>query len=117
MVDVVLRMGEFLRRNEKQVRESERLLVDGIDVTIGSVSDSAKLNNDWGPDWVNGVFVARLLCTFATCGTAVSILGDGALEFITSRDSGVDYITPPLRFARPALPLVDVPDSCPGLYP
>lgn len=29
--DVVLRMGEFLRRNAKKVKESQRLLVDGIE--------------------------------------------------------------------------------------
>ena len=30
LINVVVRMGDFLRRHEKQVRDSERLLVDGM---------------------------------------------------------------------------------------
>ena len=32
--DAVMRMVEFLRRHEKQVRESDRLLLDGVDVAV-----------------------------------------------------------------------------------
>lgn len=34
ITDVVQRMVEFLHRNERKVRESERLLIDGIDLTV-----------------------------------------------------------------------------------
>lgn len=51
---VVVRMGEFLRRHAKQVRESERLLIDGIDVTVGSVAGSAQLDVD-AMSWVTGI--------------------------------------------------------------
>jgi len=43
---VVVRMGEFLRRHAKQVRDSERLLVDGIDATVGVVPGTAPLSVD-----------------------------------------------------------------------
>lgn len=35
---VVVRFGDFLRRHAKQVKESERLLVDGLDAPTGSVA-------------------------------------------------------------------------------
>ena len=66
LVAVVLRMGEFLRRNAQKVQESERLLVDGIDVTVGSVVGAASIDVD-AVAWVRGVIGS------AAAGTGVSI--------------------------------------------
>ena len=51
--DVVLRMGAFLRRHQKQVRESERLLVDGIDATMTQVPGLRGLDVE-AVAWVTG---------------------------------------------------------------
>jgi hypothetical protein len=94
--DVVLRMGEFLRRNAKKVRESERLLVDGIDVTVGSVDASATLDQD-ALAWVHGVIgstatgvgvstgVTAAAGSFgvASTGTAITGLTGAAAESAT----------------------------------
>ncbi len=53
LVDVVLRMAEFLRRNERQVRENERLLVDGIDATMQRVTGLSTLDID-AASWIAG---------------------------------------------------------------
>ncbi|MEV4673786.1 hypothetical protein AB0K34_19215 [Actinomadura sp. NPDC049382] len=37
IVNVVVRMADFLRRHERQVRESDRLLVEGVDATLTQV--------------------------------------------------------------------------------
>ena len=54
LTDVVLRMGEFLRRHHKKVRESERLLVDGIDVAVGTVSSNGSLDPE-AVAWIRGL--------------------------------------------------------------
>lgn len=51
---VVRRMGDFLRRHARQVRESERLLVDGIDVTRTQVPGEGVLDVH-AVAWVRGV--------------------------------------------------------------
>lgn len=53
LVDVVVRMGDFLRRHERQVRESERLLVDGIDATMTKISGFRGLDVD-ALAWIGG---------------------------------------------------------------
>lgn len=53
LTDVVLRMAEFLRRNERQVRENERLLVDGIDATMHQVAGLTNLDID-AASWIAG---------------------------------------------------------------
>ncbi|MEU5330141.1 hypothetical protein [Streptomyces parvus] len=65
-VDVVLRMGDFLRRHERQVRESERLLVEGIDVTTAEVPGLRGLDVD-AAAWIGGAL-----------GSAVAGAGAGA---------------------------------------
>lgn len=96
LADVVVRMGEFLRRHERQVRESERLLVDGIDVTVGSVQGSARLDPD-AVAWVRGVIgsavtgggasigVTTAVGTYgvASTGTAISGLSGAAAQSAT----------------------------------
>ncbi|MBD8868783.1 hypothetical protein [Nocardioides donggukensis] len=83
---VVVRMGVFLRRHAKQVRESERLLVDGIDVTVGSVAGAAKLDAD-AVAWVRGAMgsaatgagaamgVTAAVGTYGVASTGVAISG------------------------------------------
>ena len=66
--DAVLRMVEFLRRHEKQVRESERLLVDGLDVATISMPTPA--TDDLDPTtWLT----AAVGATVAGTGTAAAI--------------------------------------------
>src|SRR4051812_30305407 len=93
---VVLRMGEFLRRHAKQVRESERLLVDGIDATVGSVTGAVGLDAD-AAGWAMGVVTSGLAgagvasgvtsaaATFgvASTGAAISGLSGAAAESAT----------------------------------
>jgi len=66
LVDVVLRMGEFLRRHERQVRESERLLVDGVDATMTKVPGLPGLDVE-AVAWLGGAL-----------GAAVAGAGTGA---------------------------------------
>lgn len=88
---VVLRMGNFLRRNERQVRESERLLVDGIDATMQSVPGLAKLDVDastliaglatsaaTGAGVSSGVTTVVTTYAAASTGTAISSLSGAA---------------------------------------
>lgn len=89
--DVVLRMGEFLRRHEKQVRESERLLVEGIDAAMQSVPGLGRLEVD-AVAWIGGVIgsaatsvgvssgVTAAVTAYATAstGTAISSLSGAA---------------------------------------
>ncbi|MFD8765122.1 hypothetical protein ACFV03_40280 [Streptomyces mirabilis] len=84
---VVERMADFLRRHEKQVTESEKLLVDGLDSMAGQV----KLDRSLGQDaiaWMSGIAGAAVtgvgintgittaLTRFAAAstGTAISTL-------------------------------------------
>ncbi|GAA1698980.1 hypothetical protein MMUR_26540 [Mycolicibacterium murale] len=53
LVDVVVRMAEFLRRNERQVRENERLLIDGIDARMQHVTGLRTLDID-ATSWIAG---------------------------------------------------------------
>lgn len=92
----VLRMGEFLRRNARQVRESERLLVDGVDATLSQVSGLRGLDID-AVQWVSGVVTSGLtgagvgagltsaVGTFgaASTGTAISGLSGAAASNAT----------------------------------
>ena len=52
-VDVVVRMCDFLRRHERQVRESERLLVEGVDATMTEVPGLRGLDVD-AVAWIGG---------------------------------------------------------------
>jgi hypothetical protein len=92
----VLRMGEFLRRNARQVQESERLLVDGVDATFSQVSGLRGLEID-AVRWVSGVVTSGLtgagvgagltsaVGTFgvASTGTAISGLSGAAASNAT----------------------------------
>ncbi|OBY31838.1 hypothetical protein [Mycolicibacter kumamotonensis] len=96
LIDVVVRMAEFLRRHERQVRENERLLVDGIDVTISRMSGIAGLDVDpisWALGAVGsvttaigtgaGVYAAAGSFGAASTGAAISGLSGAAAESAT----------------------------------
>lgn len=76
LTDVVLRMAEFLRRNERQVRENERLLVDGIDATMHRVAGLTSLDID-AASWIAGAIgsVGAGLGAGAGVTTAAGTLG------------------------------------------
>lgn len=63
---VVLRMADLLRRHEKQVSESEKLLVDGLDSAPGEVSIEESLEQD-AVAWIRGI-----------AGSAVTVAGVNA---------------------------------------
>lgn len=68
LINVVVRMGDFLRRHEKQVRDSERLLVDGIDATMSQVPGLGKLDVETGV-WIGGVVGSAT----AAAGTSMGV--------------------------------------------
>ncbi|WP_306950221.1 hypothetical protein [Streptomyces sp. B4I13] len=96
LVDVVLRMGDFLRRHERQVRESERLLVEGIDATMTEVPGLRGLDVD-AMAWIGGalgsaaagagagVGITAAASSFgvASTGAAISGLAGAAAESAT----------------------------------
>ncbi|MFE6224146.1 MULTISPECIES: hypothetical protein [unclassified Streptomyces] len=93
---VVERMAAFLRRHEKQVSESEKLLVDGLDSTPGQVTVDRSLGQD-AVAWMRGIVgaavtgaginagVTSAVTTLATAstGTALSSLSGAALTNAT----------------------------------
>ncbi|MBD0421197.1 hypothetical protein H0H10_18905 [Streptomyces sp. TRM S81-3] len=95
-VDVVVRMVDFLRHHERQVRESERLLADGIDVTMTEIPGLRGLDVD-AVVWIGGVLgsaaagagagaeVAAAASSFgvASTGAAISGLTGAAAESAT----------------------------------
>lgn len=88
---VVERMTDFLRRHEKQVSESEKFLVDGLDSTIGQVELGRSVGQD-AISWMRGVVgatvtgvgintgITTVVTRFAAAstGTAISTLSGAA---------------------------------------
>ncbi|MFF9429417.1 hypothetical protein [Streptomyces sp. NPDC014746] len=93
---VVERMADFLRRHAKQVSESEKLLVDGLDSTTGQVKLGRSLGQD-AVSWMRGIVGAAVtgvgintgittaVTTFAAAstGTAISTLSGAAMTNAT----------------------------------
>lgn len=91
--DVVLRMHDFLVRNEKKVRDHEKLLVDGIEAAVTLVNDSDSLDLSTA-QWVRGLIgsvsagagagaaTSAAATTFgvASTGAAISGLSGAAAE-------------------------------------
>jgi uncharacterized membrane protein len=75
LIDVVLRMAEFLRRNERQVRENERLLVDGIDATIHRVTGLTTLDVD-AASWISGVLSTAVAGAGLRAGVTSVVVGN-----------------------------------------
>lgn len=74
-VSVVVRMRDFLLRHEKQFRESERLLVDGVDAQSKQVPGLGRLDID-AMSWVGGALGSVALSAGAAAGVemlAVSV--------------------------------------------
>lgn len=96
---VVVRMGEFLRRNAKQVRESERLLVDGIDASTGAVVSTPGLDAD-AIAWAIGVVKSGLTGAGVSAGltTAVGTYGIASTGAAISGLSGAAAESATLAF-------------------
>jgi len=69
-------MAEFLRRHARQVRENERLLLDGIDVRINSIDAPGRLNLNPG-GWVAGVLRATGAGAAASAGAVNAAVSFG----------------------------------------
>ncbi|MGB3520650.1 MAG: hypothetical protein WBA50_04160 [Mycobacterium sp.] len=96
LTDVVLRMADFLRRHERQVRENERLLVDGIDVSVSRMAGVSGIDID-AVGWLRGAIgsaatgygvstgVTAAVGYFgaASTGAAISSLSGAAAESAT----------------------------------
>lgn len=88
---VVARMADFLRRHTKEVSESEKLLVDGLESALGQVAVGEGLGQD-AISWMRGIVgtavtgvgvnagITTAVTTFATAstGTAISALSGAA---------------------------------------
>ncbi|AFR49086.1 hypothetical protein [Gordonia sp. KTR9] len=74
--DVVLRMHDFLIRNEKKVRDNEKLLADGLEASVNLVAGKSSLDLS-AAEWVRGVIssVATGVGTSAATTTAISSFG------------------------------------------
>ncbi|QHD86031.1 hypothetical protein GR168_12055 [Gordonia sp. JH63] len=74
--DVVLRMHDFLIRNEKKVRDNEKLLADGLEATVNLVAGKGSLDLS-AAEWVRGVIssVATGVGTSAATTSAISSFG------------------------------------------
>src|SRR4051812_34071998 len=94
---IVERMIDFLRRHEKQVSESEKLLVDGLESTPGQVALGGALGVD-AISWMRGIVgsavtgvgikagITTAVTTFASAstGTAISTLSGAAATNATA---------------------------------
>lgn len=94
---VVLRMADFLRRHEKQVKDSERLLVDGLEAEPGQVVVTGSLGQD-AISWLHGITgsvvtgaginsgISAAVTSFASAstGTAISSLSGAAATNATT---------------------------------
>ena len=96
---VVVRMGDFLRRHAKQVHESERLLVDGIEATTGKVVAGGRLDVD-AVAWMRGAAGAVLAGGGASAGltTAVGAYGVASTGAAISALSGAAAESATLAF-------------------
>ncbi|MFE5674125.1 hypothetical protein ACFQ7B_03210 [Streptomyces erythrochromogenes] len=86
LVDAVVRMGDFLSRHERQVRESERLLVEGIDATMAKIPGLSGLDVD-AVAWIGGALgsaaagvgagagITAAASSFGVASTGVAISG------------------------------------------
>lgn len=68
----VVRMVEFMRRNEKLVRESERLIADGVEVDQSSVGVTAKVSVDMF-SWVGGVVSSTSVASGASAAITAAV--------------------------------------------
>ena len=76
LVDVVLRMAEFLRRHERQVRDNERLLADGLHAGVSYFDGPNGLELNLG-GWIGGAMgaVATGVGTASAVSAAATSIG------------------------------------------
>lgn len=74
LCDVVVRMAEFIRRNQRHVNESLKLLVDGIEVEVNECGETGGL----GPSAVS------FLVSLATAGTTGAGAAAGTTAAVTA---------------------------------
>lgn len=74
--NVVVRMHDFLIRNEKKVRDNEKLLVDGIEAHVQLVAGPNGVNMPIG-DWIRGIVgsIGTTVGVGAATTTAVTSFG------------------------------------------
>lgn len=78
LVDVVLRMRDFLVRHEKQVRESERLLVEGVDAESKQIPGLGRLDFD-AAAWVGGAIKSAVTAAGANAAvTSLAVMAGSA---------------------------------------
>ena len=89
LTDVVVRMADFLRRHERQVRESEKLLVEGIEARASRVDGPSSLDVD-ALSWVRGVVGSAAVGSGTSAGvmTAVTTYGVASTGTAISSLSG-----------------------------
>ncbi|WP_216695741.1 hypothetical protein [Dietzia psychralcaliphila] len=83
---VVERFAEFLRRNEKQVSESEKLLLDGLEASSGRVAIGRDLDQD-SMAWIGGMF------STAAVGMAINSGVPAAVTALASASTGTAIST------------------------
>lgn len=90
LIDVVLRMRDFLVRHEKHVRESERLLIEGLDAELREVAGLGRLQVD-AVAWVGGVVKSAVTAVGANAGVvgAVGAVGSAGTGTAIAALSGV----------------------------
>lgn len=88
LIDVVLRMADFLRRHEKQVRTNERLLLDGIE------SSSHLVVGPGGVDVNLGAWVAGILgSASAAAGTGVGVTAVAGTVGVASTGAAISGLS------------------------
>ncbi|EKT76856.1 hypothetical protein WSS_A40595 [Rhodococcus opacus M213] len=86
--DVVLRLVEFLKRNEKKIRESEKLIADGVDFSQAQISEEHKLAVDVF-SWVGGAAASAALAT----GTSAAVVAAAGSVGVASTGSAISGLS------------------------
>ena len=75
--DVAMRMHDFLVRNEKKVRDNEKLLVDGIEASVHLISGSGSVDLSMA-EWIRGVIGSVSVGVGASVATTSAVSTFGA---------------------------------------
>jgi hypothetical protein len=75
--DVVLRMSDFIRRNQRQVSASMKLLVDGVDVEVNSLAEPDQIGRA-AYEFVRGIVASGATGLGAAAGTTSLVTSFGA---------------------------------------
>lgn len=88
LTDVVLRFAEFLKRNEKKIRESEKLIADGVDFNQTQVSEEHKLEVDVF-SWVGGAVGSAALAS----GTSAAVVAAAGSVGVASTGTAISGLS------------------------